>query len=364
LHTLDQGLPRDAKPGGMTQPRGPRPNLVWESTKMTQRGSSLTQNSPLRSTENQTSFACERFQLFIRVTSLMVLPPYKGGVFRGAFGYAFRRIVCAVRNQECPSCILRGKCLYVNLFEPPPPAGFADARKYARAPAPFIIRPPETHRQAFHPGETLEFELILLDPALEALPYFIYTLVEMGKRGLGRERGKYQLTRADWLNNGDSLQVYDGRSQTLKGVAFEQNHVTQQVEEVASEITLKLITPLRLKQKGRLVTKLVFPLFLERLIERVTLLSAFYGSGTPAGLQDLQPFSEHVKTTHDGLYWYDWGRYSARQKDYMKLGGLRGEITFEGELSPFMPLLRLGEMVHVGQGTGFGLGGYEVGIGA
>ena len=44
----------------------------------------------------------------------------------------------------------------------------------------------------------------------------------------------------------------------------------------------------------------------------------------------------------------------------MKLGGLRGEITFEGDLSPFMPLLRLGEKVHVGQGTGFGLGGYEI----
>lgn len=361
MHTLDPGLPRDAKPRGMTQPWGLWPNLVWESTKMTQRGSSLTEISPLLSTENQTPFNCERFRLFIRVTSLMVLPPYKGGVFRGAFGYTFRRVVCAVRNQECPSCILRDKCLYVNLFEPTPPAGFPDARKYPRAPAPFIIRPPETHRQAFHAGETLEFELILLGPALEALPYFIYTLVEMGKRGLGRERGKYQLTRADWLNNGDSLQVYDGRSQTLKGVAFEQNNATQQMEEVAPEITLKFITPIRLKQKGRLVTRLTFPLLIERLIERITLLSAFYGSGTPAGLQDLQPLSEHVKTAHDSLYWYDWGRYSTRQKDYMKLGGLRGEITFKGDLWPFMPLLRLGEKVHVGQGTGFGLGRFEVG---
>jgi len=327
---------------------------------MTQRGSSLTEISPLRSTENQTPFTCEKFRLFIRVTSLMVLPPYKGGVFRGAFGYAFRRIVCAVRNQECPSCILRDKCLYVNLFEPPPPAGFPDSRKYSRAPAPFVFRPPDSHRQAFHPGETLEFELILLGPALEALPYFIYTLVEMGKRGLGRERGKYELTRADWLNNGEAFEVYDGPSQTLKGVAFEQNHLMQQVEEVAPEITLKFITPLRLKQKGRLVTQLTFPLLLERLIERITLLSTFYGSGTPAGLADLQPLSERVNTAHDGLYWYDWGRYSTRQKDYMKLGGLRGEITFEGELAPFMPLLKLGEKVHVGQGSGFGLGGYEV----
>jgi hypothetical protein len=326
---------------------------------MTQRDPGPTAMPLPRSTDYLTSFDSARFRVVIRVTSLMVLPPYKGGVFRGAFGYAFKRIVCAVRNQACPSCILRDKCLYVNLFEPPPPAGFADARKYPRAPAPFMIRPPETNCQAFHPGDALEFELILLGPALEALPYFIYTLVEVGKRGLGPERGTYDLTRADWLNHGIATEVYDGQTETLKAVAFGGQPGAGQVEEDVSEITLKLITPLRLKEKGRLVTRLTFPLFMDRLRERIALLSLCYGNGAPVDLPELEPLSARVRTARDGLYWYDWGRYSTRQKDYMKLGGLRGEIAVQGELAPFMPLLRLGEMVHVGQGTGFGLGRYE-----
>jgi hypothetical protein len=39
---------------------------------------------------------CERFQLLIKIKSLMVLPPYKGGIFHGAFGNTFRRAVCAI----------------------------------------------------------------------------------------------------------------------------------------------------------------------------------------------------------------------------------------------------------------------------
>ncbi len=44
----------------------------------------------------------------------------------------------------------------------------------------------------------------------------------------------------------------------------------------------------------------------------------------------------------------------------MKMGGFIGDITFEGNSEPFMPLIKAGEVLHVGKGTGFGLGKYEV----
>ncbi|HDZ02552.1 MAG TPA: CRISPR system precrRNA processing endoribonuclease RAMP protein Cas6 [Nitrospirae bacterium] len=59
------------------------------------------------------------------------------------------------------------------------------------------------------------------------------------------------------------------------------------------------------------------------------------------------------------LKWYDWERYSARQETKMKMGGFVGEITFEGDIEPFMPILKAGEVLHVGKGTGFGLGKYK-----
>ena len=44
----------------------------------------------------------------------------------------------------------------------------------------------------------------------------------------------------------------------------------------------------------------------------------------------------------------------------MKMGGFIGDITFEGNIEPFMPFIKAGEILHVGKGTGFGLGKYRI----
>ena len=67
-----------------------------------------------------------------------------------------------------------------------------------------------------------------------------------------------------------------------------------------------------------------------------------------------------VRTVHSGLRWHDWERYSNRQEKRLKMGGFMGDITFEGELAEFLPFLRLGEYLHVGKGTVYGLGEYEI----
>jgi len=60
------------------------------------------------------------------------------------------------------------------------------------------------------------------------------------------------------------------------------------------------------------------------------------------------------------LRWYEWERYSGRQETRIKMGGFVGDITFEGFIEPFMPLIKTGELLHVGKGTAFGLGKYRI----
>ncbi|MFH1323401.1 MAG: CRISPR system precrRNA processing endoribonuclease RAMP protein Cas6 [Methanobacteriota archaeon] len=53
-------------------------------------------------------------------------------------------------------------------------------------------------------------------------------------------------------------------------------------------------------------------------------------------------------------------RRSNRQNMEMEKGGLLGDITYEGELAEFMPFIKLGEFLHIGAGTAYGLGKYEI----
>lgn len=293
----------------------------------------------------------------------MVLPPYKGGIFRGAFGSTFRRIVCAIRVKECSDCLILNQCLYKALFEPQAPPHHPDALKFRHAPAPYVLNPPLTSRQAFRPRDALDFELVLIGRALDALPYFVYTFMDLGTRGLGRERGRYELSSVDVVRNGEVIPIYDGATKMLRSYAPRTNFITPSADENCTRVTLEFLTPLRLKEKGDLVTKLTFPLFFERLAERLNLLTALYGNnGEAPDLAPLMGQAQKITVDEDKLHWYEWERYSARQQSAMKLGGLRGKITFTNDLSPFMPYLRLGAEVNIGQGTSFGLGRFQIGM--
>jgi CRISPR/Cas system endoribonuclease Cas6 (RAMP superfamily) len=70
--------------------------------------------------------------------------------------------------------------------------------------------------------------------------------------------------------------------------------------------------------------------------------------------------SKNITVEKENLSWFDWERYSNRQETKMKMGGFMGSITFEGDLEEFLPFVQLGEYVHVGKGTSFGLGKYQI----
>ena len=76
--------------------------------------------------------------------------------------------------------------------------------------------------------------------------------------------------------------------------------------------------------------------------------------------KELIERAEKVRLVRQEIRWYDWERYSGRQKEKMKMGGLLGKITYEGDLIAFFPFLVLGSWINVGKGTSFGLGSYAI----
>ena len=102
-----------------------------------------------------------------------------------------------------------------------------------------------------------------------------------------------------------------------------------------------------------------FSTFINRLAGRISLLSQCHCDESP-NIEDLLEKAESVKTSRTNLGWQEPERYSFRQKARMKMGGFIGEITFEGDLKEFLPFIKLGEYIHIGNLTGFGLGKYEM----
>jgi hypothetical protein len=129
-----------------------------------------------------------------------------------------------------------------------------------------------------------------------------------------------------------------------------------------SGVRLRFVTPARIKVGGDLQTDLSFELLVRNLLRRTSTLAAVHGSG-PMELdyRGLIDRAASVKTRKSRLVWWDLDRYSNRQQTKMKLGGFIGEIDYEGEaIEEFLPLLIAGELLHVGAGTSFGLGRFEI----
>ncbi len=129
-----------------------------------------------------------------------------------------------------------------------------------------------------------------------------------------------------------------------------------------TQLTLSFLTPTRLKFQGHLLKAAPpFHVIVRRQLDRIAEMSQFFHD-TPLAL-DMRAWkrrAEAVRLVHSQVVPYDWERYSNRQRTRMKLGGVVGSATYAGEVAPFLPLLALGEWLHVGKGATFGLGKYQI----
>ena len=314
-------------------------------------------------------FCFSKYIFSITPKTTLFLPSYHGSTLRGGFGHAFRRIICAFKARECTDCLLRQQCVYSYVFETPVPADAKIMRKYTAAPHPFILEPSTNIRKSFQKGEDLSFGLTLIGRATDYLPYFIYAFEELGRIGIGKGRGKYELREvAEEVSKGDSLPkksvIYSGDTKLLTQTSspIQWADIIANSPEPPHAVSISFITPARIKYKNRFIKDLEFHIFFRSLLRRISLLSYFHCGYRldDSGFKDIIEQAREIKTVKQSLYWHDWERYSNRQKTRMKMGGFMGEIAYEGELEKFWPYIRLGEYVHVGKGSGFGLGRYRI----
>jgi CRISPR-associated endoribonuclease Cas6 len=129
----------------------------------------------------------------------------------------------------------------------------------------------------------------------------------------------------------------------------------------ASTLHLNFLTPTRLKFNGHLSSTLEFHILIRNLLRRISLLSYFHcGKELELDFKGMIERAQAVKVKESNLTWVDWERYSNRQEEKMKMGGFTGSAAFAGDVEEFSQLLMIGEQIHVGKGTSFGLGKYRL----
>ncbi|HOU51750.1 MAG TPA: CRISPR system precrRNA processing endoribonuclease RAMP protein Cas6 [Smithella sp.] len=291
-----------------------------------------------------------------------VLPPYKGSTLRGIFGHALKKVVCALKKQDCADCLLAQRCIYTSIFESTiHPNHNISVRRVVHPPHPYVIEPPDDAKTNYQKDDVLNFVILLFGKANECLPYFIYAFDQMGQIGIGKridgKRASFVLKQV--LVNEDLIyDQKDGKIRkqpALDNIAIEPDSVLQCDQEMI--IKLKLSTPLRIKYHNNLKAELPFHILVRAMLRRISSLSESHDGVEPAlDYRGMVSRAEKVTIEQSDLSWFDWRRYSNRQEQEMLMGGMIGSIEYRGKLSEYLPLINFCEKVHIGKQTTFGLG--------
>ncbi len=249
-----------------------------------------------------------------------------GSQLRGAFGYALKRTVCINPAFECSSCFAADNCLYYDFYE----------SKEGYHP----------YRFDFELGKSYyDFRLYLFGEATSKLAYVVSALHRMlTDTGIGKER--FKVTAYELFVNGASA-MKEGKIvlPTSEPLVFEFPN------DVADNVKVHFITPLRIKSNNRFVRHA------EHLTLRALINSLYQRSLMLEGKDRAKlPFEPQGKIVDRFAHFKDLTRYSGRQKGKLKIGGLLGEMTIEGLDGESYRLLKLGELIGVGKQTVFGLG--------
>ncbi|MBN8454024.1 CRISPR system precrRNA processing endoribonuclease RAMP protein Cas6 [Accumulibacter sp.] len=308
----------------------------------------------------RTTFPVARYRLEFRATRPIRLPDYAGSMLRGAFGHALRQLACMTRQKECTGCPLAGTCPYPAIFAPVPPATHA-LQNFSRIPVPQVIEPPAWGAKVLTAGETLTFHHVLIGRSRQELPLIVLAWRRALARGVGAGDGTAELLGVVHCGENDETEIHRPEVGTIC------DHVQEIPLRAPSDArltdtTLNFVTPLRLQYNGQALppAKLQPRTLLLALARRANLLAEFHADGPL--IHDFAALSDAAARVGDerNVCWRDWKRYSSRQQRAMCLGGVVGTWRLQGPLAPFAALLRLGQWLHVGKETTFGLGQYTL----
>jgi hypothetical protein len=291
------------------------------------------------------------WQIQYEVTRAGELPPLPTTALHGALARAVYDQVCIAKARpNCAGCPAEPSCAYPVLFEPPtkeldslrelgvttePP------RPLAIAPEPPLV-PTREEPIAVRPGDRVRFRLVALGKVWDYWDVLRRALRRVGRKGLGGRNSRVEL-QLEELNPVPTAE-------------------TIAPTRIADSVTVRFLTPVRLKNQGQIASSIDAPLLLDAIARRAALLAHL----DETDWKPTEGLASAAAALHSvaSVRLVRVGRYSGRQRRWMLWPGLVGTVRLRGPTLPeLMPLLHFGSIAQVGKATTFGFGRYELDFG-
>lgn len=206
-------------------------------------------------------------------------------------------------------------------------------------------------------------ELTLYGAACRLYPWALLSLQRALRLGLGKQRHAWEIEEVrrvhpdrseERLCGADLSELAPCLSPDLLGLTVEPYLAPQPVE-------ITLLSPTRLLENGKLLPgheSIPLKLLVARILDR---FRGLYGDEASEILDPriraaVESQAQRVKLLSDDTEWQEVADFSARARAELLLGGKVGRLVYGGDAAPFFPILRAGEVLHVGKNPTSGCG--------
>lgn len=219
------------------------------------------------------------------------------------------------------------------------------------------------------------FNFIAIGPMCDYLPQTIKAFEEFGKMGFILDplhRARFRLVAVNNVLDSGRSAVQSGK--LAPNLSRDISQAVSEDTEFGNEIVITFCTSTRIqnqnaRSKDRETGLAIFSDFYDLIYNtahRVAGLSQLYGEAWPGPAEffrwreRLLKLSRQITTIQHDLKMMRLCGYSNLQEAPKPLDGFVGTMRFSGDFSPFIELLRIAEIVHIGSETTCGLGQFRI----
>jgi len=290
----------------------------------------------------------------IQLKSEAIFPKFKGSLLRGVLGKSMHDLSCREKDVECNECGSLIRCPYANLFKP------ELILKNQLVTVPFVIFS-EDNKEFLNPEDTIPLQITLLGDFIDYMDYFLKSFHFAGQIGLGHKRAKFDIIK---IRVGEEKLIYkDGK--IVGNVGFDRQSLSaingNGWQEPVRKLKIRFLSPVSIfKDKKHIYAPRIEDI-IEYLVHRVNRLNKSIWRIDGYSLDRGMFNNGKINVTKYNIH-YNKIFKSKGLGSKVELSGFTGSMDLSGELNSIYPLLKAGEVLHIGSRTSYGLGKYDLSV--